>query len=137
MVTKKTKSTPEILFEIYCENNKNVRFVYKNGDSGSQYLSIIYSNNMGKVATFYPDYIVELNDGTIWIIETKGGEDKNNESKDIDINFTNKFESLKNYATKHKLNFAFVRDKDEKLYYSNTTYEKEMSDFWKPLSDLF
>ena len=34
MITDDFCSTPERLFEKYCEKNENVKFVYKNGDSG-------------------------------------------------------------------------------------------------------
>ena len=37
-VTDKTRSLPERLFERYCENNDKVEWVYKNGDTGQQYL---------------------------------------------------------------------------------------------------
>ena len=34
---------------------------------------MIYQMALGKARSFYPDYLVQMNDGTIWIIETKGG----------------------------------------------------------------
>ena len=43
-ITDKTRSHPERLFERYCEKNDSVEWVYKNGDTGQQYLSIVYTD---------------------------------------------------------------------------------------------
>ena len=43
-ITDKTRSKPERLFERYCERNNNVEWVYKNGDTGQQYLSVVYTD---------------------------------------------------------------------------------------------
>lgn len=43
-ITDKTRSLPERLFERYCENTKGVKWVYKNGDTGQQYLSVVYTD---------------------------------------------------------------------------------------------
>ena len=86
---------------------------------------------------FYPDYIVKLADGGVWLIETKGGEAYGH-SKNIDKQVENKFKAFKEYAAIHNLNFGFVRDMDEELYLNNTEYHEDMSDdSWKPLSDFF
>ena len=117
-VTDKTRSLPERLFERYCENNDKVEWVYKNGDTGQQYLSIVYMDGISKQWLFYPDYIVHLKDGTDWIIETKGGESSGH-SKNIDMQIENKFIAFKQYAKKYNLHWGFVRDIDEELYISN------------------
>lgn len=68
------KSTPERLFEQYCEGVDAIDWVYKNGDAGQQYFSIVYQDGFSlKQWLFYPDYIVKMKDGIVWIIETKGG----------------------------------------------------------------
>lgn len=41
-------------------------------------------------------------DGTIWVIETKGGEARG-QDKNIDRQIENKFNAFKAYATKHNL----------------------------------
>lgn len=132
-----TKSNPERLFEKYCERCPSVKYVYKNGDAGQDYLSIVYTMNNGIERNFYPDYIVELQSGDIWIIETKGGE-KNGTSRNIDIQSENKFNTFKRFAKRHKYNFAFVRDIDLELFYCNTEYTESMEgDNWKPIEKLF
>ena len=74
MITNDFRSTSKRLFEKYCEKNENVKYVYKNSDSRQQYLLIVYGTNFDKQRLFYPDYIMQLKDGTIWLIEITGGE---------------------------------------------------------------
>lgn len=55
------------------EENKNVLWWYKNGDTGSEFFSISYYNqDENKEKLFYPDWIVKTNKD-IWIIDTKKG----------------------------------------------------------------
>ena len=75
-------------------------------------------------------------DGSIWIIETKGGESKGKD-KNIDLQAPNKFRALKSYAENLNLNWGFVRDKDGLLYMSNTVYTDEMGDAWVSLKNIF
>lgn len=136
-ITDKTRSKPERLFERYCETKKEkIEWVYKNGDTGQQYFSIVYLDGLLKQWLFYPDYIVHMKDGQDWLIETKGGE-VSGHSKNIDVQVENKFRAFKEYANKHNLNFGFVRDIDEELFINNTEYHEDMSDeSWKPLGEL-
>lgn len=134
-ITDKTRSMPERLFERYCEKKDDIEWVYKNGDTGQQYLSIVYTDALLKQWLFYPDYIVKLKDGTTWIIETKGGEISGH-SKNIDMQIGNKFKAFKEYAEKYKLKWGFVRDINEELFINNTEYVEDMSDeSWKPLEE--
>ena len=129
------KSTPERLFEYFCEKSDKVDWVYKNGDAGQQYFSVVYLDAFQKQWLFYPDYIVKLTDGNIWIIETKGGM-QSGHTKNIDIKVENKFLAFKEYAKRYYVNWGFVRDIDEKLYLCNTEYTDDMtSDNWKPLEE--
>lgn len=136
-ITDKTRSLPERLFERYCEDHKDkIDWVYKNGDTGQQYLSIVYLDGLLKQWLFYPDYIVKTKDGQEWLIETKGGE-ASGHSKNIDVQVENKFRAFKQYAEKYKLHFGFVRDMNEELFINNTEYHEDMSDdSWRPLSEL-
>ena len=111
--------------------------MYKNGDTGRQYFSIVYLDGMQHQWLFYADYIVRKKDGTVWVIETKGGESKGKD-KNIDIQIGNKFNAFKAYATKHNLRWGFVRDKDNRLYINNTEFSPDMSgEAWKPLAKEF
>lgn len=136
-ITDKTRSLPERLFEKYCESNDKVQWIYKNGDTGQQYLSVVYLDGLEKQWLFYPDYIVHMKDGTNWIIETKGGQQAGH-SKNIDLQVENKFIAFKEYAQKYNLRWGFVRDLNEELYINNAEYIDDMSDDrWRPLKEEF
>ena len=135
--TKLIRSTPEQLFEQYCEKNNDVDWVYKNGDTGQQYFSIVYVDGYNKQWLFYPDYIMKMKNGNVWIIETKGGETAG-VNKNIDLQIENKFNAFKNYANDKNIKWGFVRDVDNALYINNTEFLMNMSDpHWKPIEDEF
>lgn len=48
MTTSGFRSTSEQLLENYLGSSDDVDWYYKNGDTGGQYLSIIYANNLNK-----------------------------------------------------------------------------------------
>ena len=135
--TSLVRSTCEMLFEQHCEGRQDIEWVYKNGDTGQQYFSIVYVDGIQKQWLFYADYIVMKKDGTVWVIETKGGETKG-QDKNIDRQIANKFNAFKAYATKHNLHWGFVRDKDNQLYINNTEFAVDMADeHWVPLLQEF
>lgn len=127
------QSTPEIKFEKWLEQSESVRWWYRSFDRGEQYFSIAYG---AKKEGFFPDYLVQGSDGTIYIIETKGGK-----NSDIDDYSSAKFNALKNYIedVAPEKRFAFVRPDGERLVYSNTSYEKDITNHsvWKPINLLF
>lgn len=76
-------------------------------------------------------------DGTVWVIETKGGE-SGGQDKNIDSQIENKFNAFKEYAKQNNLHWGFVRDKDNQLYINNTIFNMDMSDSeWKPIAEVF
>lgn len=130
-------SEAERLFEKYIETKKDfVEFLYKNGDKGSQYFSLVY-NTVSYSHHFYPDYIVKLKNGDVFIIETKGGETVNGEDKNIDSFAPLKFESLKEYLAKYNLKGAFVRDIAGSLRYLNDGEWQDDMVNWHPIDNLF
>lgn len=132
------KSDPEILFERYCESNDKVDWVYKNGDKGIDYLSIVYQNYIKNTQSlFYPDYIVKLKSGEVWILETKGGQ-RGKQDQNRDIKVSNKFNAFKRYAEDNKLKWGFIRPMNMELYINNTEYTKDMHNAnWKKLKEVF
>lgn len=135
--TKKSKS--ERMFEKYCNSSSKIKWFYKNGEHSIDYFSIIYVDAVGKKWAFYPDYILQDEQGYTWIIETKGGETAEGMSKNIDIKVENKFAVLREYANKHNLKWGFVRDydKNDLLYICNTEYTDEMDkDNWVKLENV-
>lgn len=134
------KSKSERMFEFFCENNDNIRWFYKNGESSSDYFSIVYVDAVNHKWHFYPDFILCDKNNKIWIIETKGGENTDGKSKNIDIKVENKFEALKEYSKRYNVNWGFVRDydKNEQLYFCNTEYTEDMeNDNWRLLKEIF
>ena len=134
------KSKSERMFEFFCENNDNIKWFYKNGESSSDYFSIVYVDAVNHKWHFYPDFIVCDKNNKIWIIETKGGENVDGKSKNIDIKVENKFEALKEYSKRYNINWGFVRDydKNEQLYFCNTEYTEDMeNDNWTLLKEIF
>ena len=133
------KSRCERMFEKYCNDSNKVKWFYKNGEHSIDYFSIIYVDAVGKKWSFYPDYILQDINGNTWIVETKGGENAEGESKNIDIKVENKFLVLKNYAEKYNLKWGFVRDydKNDSLYICNTTYTEDMNnDNWMNIEQI-
>ena len=130
--TSLVRSTSEMLFEQFCESRDDIEWVYKNGDTGQQYFSIVYREGLQNQWLFYADYIIMKKNGTVWVIETKG------KDKNIDIQIENKFNAFKNYATEHSLHWGFIRDKGNPLYINNTEFAHDMADnHWVPLSQEF
>lgn len=135
--TSLVRSTSEMLFEKYCETRSDIEWVYKNGDTGQQYFSIVYIDGLQHQWLFYADYIVKKKDGSVWVIETKGGEARG-QDKNIDRQIENKFNAFKQYAEEKSLNWGFVRDKDGDLYINNTAFAEDMADEnWVPIKERF
>ena len=132
------RSSSERKFEKFCESAESVEWVYKNGDKGSEYLSIVYMDNSEKQKNFFPDYIIGVN-GDIWIIETKGGFDRSGNSQDIDLYTPKKFAVLKDYLDRYGLKGGIVRydEKSEELCICMDSYSDDIrDDGWKLLSEV-
>ena len=136
MTVSGLRSGPEQEFERYLENNDKVDWYYKNGDTGQKYLSVLYGNSLDKQYLFYPDYILKMKNGDVWIIETKGGE-KQGESQNIDKQSENKFKAFKRYAEElRRIKWGFVRYRDSRPFINNTVYTDDMSsEYWHRLED--
>lgn len=130
-------SEAEQIFEDYIEaHSDKVEFLYKNGDKGSHYFSLVY-HTASSSHHFYPDYIVKMKNDDVYIVETKGGENAKGEDKNIDDYAPLKYEALKAYLTKYKLKGAFVRDIAGSLRYLNEEEWKDDMADWHPIDELF
>lgn len=139
LMSAEPRSSSEKKFEKFCERCSAVDWIYKNGDKGDEYFSIVYVDNSNHQKLFYPDYIISVN-GETWIIETKGGFDKTGASEDIDIFSPKKFDVLRTYLNKHGLKGGFVRyDKQsEELCICTDNYNDDIhSNDWNILSEIF
>lgn len=140
MVTENTRSIIEQKFEYYCNECEEIQWFYKNGDKGDKYFSIAYRTGFGQVSLFYPDYIIQMKNGDVWIIETKGGE-RSGHSDNIDSMSPVKFDAFKKYVNlRHpELKWGFVRNIGESLFLNNKEWTEAIagSNKWIPLSTIF
>lgn len=86
----KNASSPEKRFEKFLESNKDsINWWYKNGDEGKQHYSIAYATIGEGQGLFYVDFVIRMNDGTIFLFDTK--------SPSSDIEAPNKHNALIEY----------------------------------------
>lgn len=95
----KKRSNPEREFEKALENHPDVIWWYKNGDSGREHLGIGYTTKDGVRKTFYPDYLILTTSDTLWVCETKGYGEANN-----DENIEEKALALEKFILEHQAN---------------------------------
>lgn len=114
------RSKPEQEFEKEIERSKEINWWYKNGVNRRDYFGIKYIYK-DETLTFYPDYLVEMNDGRIGIFETKHEDDQDAETKT-----KAKAEALYNYIQKenkdrkkNKLFGGIVIKKDKEWQINN------------------
>ena len=139
LASAEPRSTSERRFERFCERTDSVEWVYKNGDKGNEYLSVVYQDNSGKQKLFYPDYVVSVK-GEIWIVETKGGFDRAGNSQDIDIFTPKKFAVLKTHLEKHGLKGGIVRydEASDELCICTDCYSEDIrSECWSLLAQIW
>lgn len=125
----------EMTFESWCEEYNPIKWIYKNGDKGDEYFSLVYRKAFRR-NNFYPDYIIQLQNGDIWIIEAKGGITSDGSSNNIDNYAKNKFEALKEYASRHpEVHWGFIRTVGIQIYMSNTEWDEDVTNrkVWKPI----
>lgn len=132
------RTVSEIAFEEWCEQSDIVKWCYNNGDKGNEFFSIIYRKAFRR-NNFYPDYIIKLNSGDIWIIEAKGGMSQDGTSNNIDSYAPRKFEALKEYSDrKENIKWGFVRAVGNQIYISNTQWVEDVTNnnVWKPIDEI-
>jgi type III restriction enzyme len=77
----KERSEPEKHFEKFLDDNsEKISWWWKNGENKQDYFGVRYEYN-GEIFTFYPDYLVHLNDGKIGILEVKESGDRDGSGK--------------------------------------------------------
>lgn len=129
------RTVSEVEFEKWCEGYDAIDWCYKNGDKGNDFYSIVYRKAFRR-NHFYPDYIIQLKNGDIWIIEAKGGMTADGSSNNIDSYANCKFEALKDYAAKYdNIKWGFIRAVGAQIYLSNTQWVEDVTNrnVWKPI----
>lgn len=69
----KKPSEPERLFIELLEESDKVKWWFKNGESEIKYFAVLYKDETGMERGFYVDFIVQFNDGSISLFDTKSG----------------------------------------------------------------
>ncbi len=69
----KKRYEPEKKFEALLGASSLVSWWYKNRESKKIYLAIAYEHPDGSTRAFYPDYVVQMKDGSIGLYDTKSG----------------------------------------------------------------
>lgn len=117
-VELKDVSSPEKKFTAFLEDNKQyIDWWYKNGDEGKQHYSIPYTNSQGERSLFYVDYIIRMNNGNIYLFDTKA------EASDPEA--PNKHNALLNYIEKQESNMkgGVIIENNGVWYYSQYPIE--------------
>ena len=58
----------------FIDSKQSIKWWFKNGDYGQEYLAFKYFNHSeNKTSLFYPDWLIQMKDGRIGILDTKGG----------------------------------------------------------------
>jgi len=71
------RSDPEKQFEKFLnENAESIIWWWKNGESKKDYFGIKYEYPVGTIHTFYPDYLIQLNDKRLGVFEVKDEGDR-------------------------------------------------------------
>lgn len=69
----KNPSEPERRFIELLDGSKKVRWWFKNGEGEIKYFAVLYKDEIGIERAFYVDFIVQFEDGTIGLFDTKSG----------------------------------------------------------------
>ena len=113
----KNALSPEKRFEKFLESNKDsIDWWYKNGDEGKQHYSIAYTTIGEGQGLFYVDFVIRMNDGTIFLFDTK--------SPSSDIEAPNKHNALIEYMkaeneTGQNLKGGIIIEENELWRYSS------------------
>lgn len=71
-------SKVEIEFINYLDNAQKVEWWFKNGQGEVNYFAVPYTDKYGKKSAFYVDFIVQLRNSDVWLLDTKKGQTAEN-----------------------------------------------------------
>lgn len=132
----KSRSIPEKEFENVLNNSKKITWWYKNGVNRKDYFGIKYEydNRDGEdtTHTFYPDYIVQFNDGKIGIFETKSESDQDAHTK-TKAKAEELYRYIKTENKKDKNLFGGIVVFKNKEWQINSEKEYSLDGGWKKL----
>ena len=67
-------SKVEVEFIDYLDKVKKVDWWFKNGQGEVNYFAVSYVDKHGKESAFYVDFIIQLKNGDVWLLDTKKGQ---------------------------------------------------------------
>ncbi|MBU4015466.1 DEAD/DEAH box helicase family protein [Patescibacteria group bacterium] len=67
-------SKVETDFINYIDKAKNIEWWFKNGQGEVNYFAVPYVDKYGKKSAFYVDFIIQLRNGDVWLLDTKKGQ---------------------------------------------------------------
>lgn len=126
----------------YLEKNQNVEWWYKNGDSGKDYLSIVYDRSIDNTKhLFYPDWIIKFSGNRIGIFDTKGGiTATSGDIKDKASALSRRIKMLNQTSRRYKyIGGIIIKQSGIWLYNSSENYQyyTENSADWKEMEGVF
>jgi type III restriction enzyme len=78
----------------YIDKAKKVEWWFKNGQGEVNYFAVPYVDKYGKKSAFYVDFILQLKNGDVWLLDTKKGQTAENAKE--------RAEGLVKYIKEHK-----------------------------------
>ena len=67
-------SKVEVDFIKCLDNAKSILWWFKNGQGEVNYFAVPYVDKYGKKAAFYIDFVIQLKNGDVWLLDTKKGQ---------------------------------------------------------------
>lgn len=99
VITEKGLSEPEEAFISFIRSlGDNVIWWWKNGQGSTKFFSLAFTNSSGDTDTMYPDFIVQLSNGRILVIETKNRAATGTPEFSLDPDARNKANALTEWA---------------------------------------
>lgn len=127
-------------FSQYMDSQSNIKWWFKNGDSGKDWLAIRYFNqDRNEEALFYPDWVLQKTDGTICIFDTKGGQTaSSSETKNKAEALQKRVALLNKESSLHYVAGIVVKANGIWYYNDNDdySYRQGSTDGWKKVQDL-
>lgn len=133
----------EEAFAKFLEQQENIEWWFKNGDSGKDWLAIRYYNEVKKEdALFYPDWVYMKADGTLGIFDTKSGQTASSIETKNKAEALQKRLSILNGLSGENICYegGIVRKENGMWYYNDNAvynYQEGSTDGWKLFADLF
>lgn len=124
-------SQVEVEFIKYLEKAKKVKWWFKNGQGEKNYFAVPYKDKFGEKAAFYVDFVIQLSDGTIALLDTKKGrtaEDAKGRAEGLAKYIK------ENSKPKHKLFGGIVIPSDDQWRYNDSasySYDPKNLKGWK------